>query len=227
MKKSTLTYLPPYMSRFNLFLLIAVITVPGCQQIPRDKETANFHSREARQQTLEKLQHWRVKGKLLFKSPEKKQSVSLNWTQDHSRADLRLTTFMGISVLKMISDQHSATLEADGKTVTSNNPQRLLARTTGIALPVNELRYWMKGATSQNNQDQQVQLLDEYNRVSQIRLLDGNFQPWQIDYQQYMTIPLSKQINQQQSVQLPQKIRLSGNDMQITITIKDWELIND
>ncbi|MFT5163567.1 MAG: outer membrane lipoprotein LolB [Alteromonadaceae bacterium] len=208
-----------------LVVLLSLL-LTACQS-PRHamNQVPDNQSRASRQDALQQLQHWQVKGKFLFKGPQKKQSVSLNWTQDLKRSDIRLTTFMGISVLKMVSDQHSATLKTDDQTVTSNDPQKLLNDNTGIALPVNSLADWMKGAlpveqglNALGQKNGQVVMWDEFNRIKQIRLVDKHFIPWQIDYLGYSAV---------ESHQLPQKIRLTGNDIKITITINDWELSSD
>lgn len=215
MKNFTLTRLSPFLLPF----LLTSSLLSGCQQLSRQPlPRVDNATREARQWQLKKLQQWQIKGKLLFKSPQKKNSLSLYWSQHLTQSELRLNTFLGISVLKMISDQHSATLHADGKTVTSAHPQQLLQQTTGITLPLRELSQWIKGV-GKIEDPQQVLVWDAFNRLKQIRLLDSQFQPWQVDYLGY-----GHHDSDGQSYQLPKKIRLSGNDIQITITINDWKL---
>lgn len=204
-------------------ILTAIISFNGCQQLPKQTPASiDNKTRQARQQQLEQLQHWQAKGKFVFISPKKKQSLSLNWMQDSTRADIRLNSFLGLSVLKMVTDQQAATLQADGKTFSSSNPQQLLQRTTGITLPVSDLPQWMKGATALDKPEHLL-VWDEYNRLKQVRLVDASFQPWQIDYLSYATIEQTPQ----QSYQLPRKLRLTGGDIKITITINDWILNRD
>jgi outer membrane lipoprotein LolB len=201
----------------NLVWILLAVLLGGCQTVkPGQTQMIENQSLQQRQAALSALQHWQVKGKFIFKSPQEKFSVSLNWNQQAERSDIRLTTFMGISMVKMVNDKHLATLEADGQTYKSTDPQSLLLQTTGITLPVNNMTQWMKGATG--DADNQELTLDQYHRITRINLLDDHKRAWQIDYQNYLQV---------QSYQLPQRVKLSGNGITITIKISDWEIISD
>lgn len=201
---------------FKLFTLIGItLMLPGCQILNKQRavQLEQFDDQHQRQTTLATIEDWKVSGKLIFKSPKKKFSASLKWTQQKDKSDIRLTTFLGISIMKMLNDQYSATLQADGQTYRSSNPESLLYRTTGLTLPVNDLPQWMKGATPEYRNHSTV--FDEQFRIKQIKLLDSANQQWTIDYQGYKAVGFH---------QLPQKIRLSGGDIVATIKISDWEL---
>jgi outer membrane lipoprotein LolB len=201
-----------------LLILLTINLLSGCQVFKREQaQTIINKSEQQRQVALAQLQHWQVKGKLIFKSPKKKFSTSLNWTQQNTNSDIRLTSFMGMSMLKMFNDGNIATLVSEGKTVTSDDPESLLYETRGITLPVNDMPQWMKGLTSKDFD--RTTVFDEHNRVKQIKMLDATGQPWQIDYEAYLQVDLK-----QQNYQLPKKIRLTGDNLTIIIKISDWEL---
>ena len=121
----------PISRLFGAFILVSLLG--GCQLFNREHQPLpGPMSSEEHQQAVAALAHWQVQGKLIFKSPQKKFSASLNWAQNRDEADLRVTSFLGISVFKMRSNQYSATLEADGETYSSHDPESLLLRTTGI-----------------------------------------------------------------------------------------------
>lgn len=197
-----------------LGMILVLLFLQGCQSVPQDKLTRQNHQDEhQRQAQLALIKRWQVEGKLIFKSPEQKFSVSLNWTQHDSRSDIRLTTFMGMSMMKMVNDGFNATLHSEGKTYTSDSPEQLLYKTTGITLPIEELPQWMKGASGEYQQ--RTIEFDQFNRIKQIRLLDKSNNPWQIDYLAYQDVA---------EHQLPKKIRLQGSDITATIKISTWEL---
>lgn len=209
-------YIVRYITRLVTFTLLALL-ITGCQSVNREQTAqANKQTRQQHRENIASLREWQVKGKLIFKSPQEKFSVSLNWSQNQAKSDIRLTTFLGMSMLKMISDGNKATVIRDGKTSTSDDPESLLLTTTGITLPVNDLPHWMKGAVVDGNK--QTEVYDQYNRIERISLLDENGQPWSIHYQSYQTVD---------GFQLPKKIRLTGNTINITIKISDWELNSD
>ncbi|NQZ10715.1 MAG: outer membrane lipoprotein LolB [Algicola sp.] len=201
-----------------LLILLTINLLGGCQVFKREQpQTIINKSEQQRQLALTQLQHWQVKGKLIFKSPQEKFSASLNWTQQSTHSDIRLTSFLGMSILKMLNDGNIATLISDGKTLTSDDPESLLYETKGITLPINDMPHWMKGLTSKDFD--RTTVFDEHNRVKQIKLLDATGRPWQIDYQSYLQATLKRQ-----NYQLPKKIRLTGNNITIIIKISDWEL---
>ncbi len=201
-----------------LLILLTINLLGGCQVFKRDQAQVIINkSEQQRQVALAQLQHWKVKGKLIFKSPQEKFSASLNWTQQSIHSDIRLTSFLGTSILKMLNDGNQATVVSDGKTFKSDDPESLLYEIKGITLPVNDMPQWMKGLTSKNFD--RTTVFDEHNRVKQIKMLDATGQSWQIDYESYMQVEL-----RQQNFQLPKKIRLTGNNITIIIKISDWEL---
>lgn len=195
-------------------ILFMLFFLGGCTSMRTPPVSQQIYADEHQRQTqLAQLNHWQASGKLIFKSPQKKFSASLNWFQQAQKSDIRLTTFLGISIMKMVNDGHRSTLHTDGKTFASDSPEQLLYETTGITLPVNELPDWMKGASGEYRHH--TTEFDQMHRITQIKLLDAANQPWQIDYLDYQ--PVAEH-------QLPKKIRLSGGDIVATIKISQWEL---
>ena len=106
---------------------------------------AIFKSKPQNQQTnqsinpAEKLTHWQLKGKLIFKSPEEKFSASLNWSQQNEDSDIRLTTFLGISILKLKQNQQGANLEYDGNNYQAKDAKTLLSNHTNLHWPIAQM----------------------------------------------------------------------------------------
>ncbi len=195
-------------------IMVLTILLSGCTTVKKPQVAVKVYQDEIlRQKALETLTSWRINGKLVFKSPQKKFSASLYWQQKARYSDIRLTAFLGTSIMKMQSFADHSTLEADGKVYHSNSPEQLLYQTTGITLPVNELPDWMKGA-SKDYQQHQLEF-DALHRIKRIKLRDSSNQMWQIDYLEYTHV---------EQYQLPKKIRLTGGDINALIKISQWEL---
>ena len=80
-------------------------------------------------------------------------------------------------------------------------------------LPVNDLAQWMKGAVKTAHQTSRT--LDDANRLSEVQLLDSSGQVWTLSYSSYEPV---------QGYYLPGRVKLSSNQITITIKISDWEL---
>ena len=68
------------------------------------------------QLSLKQLDHWSIKGKLGFKSPEKKQSANFRWQQSPQQYQLNMTSIIGTSLVKMQGSDDGVTLIADDET---------------------------------------------------------------------------------------------------------------
>lgn len=194
--------------------------------------------------TADELTHWQLKGKLIFKSPEEKFSASLNWTQKDNDSDIRLTTFLGISILKLKQNQQGANLEYDGNNYQAKDAKTLLARHTNLHWPIEQMPLWIKGISgikgisriegvNQINKStaQTIQyhptikndngtLTLKSGKISQITLLDNLGNPWQIEYPHYQLVEFHGR-----RYHLPQQMRLKGQNTSIVIKVNRWTVL--
>ncbi|KXI30750.1 lipoprotein insertase outer membrane protein LolB [Paraglaciecola hydrolytica] len=190
----------------GIFILGAAFV--GCSTLPPVSVDLNS---QQHQSALAKLNNWQIRGKLGFKSPEKKQSASLSWEQKQDDYQLSLNSILGTSILSMQGNHSGATLIADDETHSGNNASELIWQITGWTLPVEQLPVWIKGQSLPNDKV----VLAEQGWITQLQPTCENCEGWLINYAEYA-------LNNQQW--LPHKIVLLNqhNQLQVTIKINTW-----
>lgn len=194
------------MSALRLILLgLFALLVTGCATQSTDTRYNNAVWRGQRE-SLEKLDHWRLSGKLALFTPKQKGSVRLNWIQQGADYDLLLTSMIGTSVLTL--HQRNGQIEIiddQGRHYQDADPDALVYRLTGWPIPVTQLPTWIKGLPGHAD----YQLGDD-GRVLSLKQDD-----WQLNYEGYA---------RQRLWLLPTGLTLEGPDTRIKLVISDWQI---
>ena len=187
-----------------------MFVLSGCVTPPQS--TINLNS-STHQLSLKQQNHWLIKGKLGFKSPDKKQSANVRWQQKKQSYQLNMTSIIGTSLLSMKGDENGVILISDNKTYQDSDPSHLIWRVTGWQIPVEKLRFWIKGQHQKNDQV----LTSEQGWVNQLKPICNNCQNWSINYDNYKLVD---------KIWLPHKVLLhnSLNNSQLLIRINKWDL---
>lgn len=192
----------------RFFILFSfVIWLVGCASAP----PPNNIDTNAQQQMLENFQSWQLSGRLAFKSPGEKFSANLNWQQQQQVYQLKLTNFIGVSLMTMKGFDGHAEIEADDKTYKGSDPELLIQQITGWNIPVSGLATWIKGQA----QRQDRATFDDNGLLQQLIPNCQSCAPWTIQYSQYKQVDL---------VWLPHRINLTqAPDNKIIIRINSWQ----
>ncbi|MFA3789828.1 lipoprotein insertase outer membrane protein LolB [Aliiglaciecola sp. SL4] len=195
---------------FVISACLLLLILSGC--VTSTKINQSIDSKRHQQQ-LSDLTHWKIKGRLAFKSEEEKVSAYMNWQQHENQFDLQLNTFIGTNILKMHSDDNFAKLEVDDKTFTDSDPNSLILKVTGWNIPVEKLGLWVKGQhTAKDNV-----IYDEYGLVSQLEAKCKKCVPWTLTYSNYKKV---------EQLWLPHALQLTNTQNianQIKIKISSWQ----
>lgn len=199
----------PYFNQGFTVFVFALMLV-SCAAPPPPQVNLNS---AAHQLSLQQYVSWTIKGRLGYKSSEKKQSANFRWLQTPQNFQLNLTTIIGTSILKMQGDNIGVTLEADGQTYQDTDASRLIWRVTGWKIPVEKLRQWVKG---QHQKSDKV-VTSEQGWVSQLQPVCKNCQNWLINYSKYKLVD---------DLWLPHKIVLHNSltNSQLLIKVNEWNL---
>ncbi|OOE87088.1 outer membrane lipoprotein LolB [Salinivibrio siamensis] len=187
-----------------LALFLALLA--GCATAPAPTTEWQSH-RDA----LASVNSYTARGKVAFIAPSTRFSANLYWRHSPAQSQLRLTNFLGTTLLSLTMNARGATVIDDqGETYQDPNPARLMAYLTGAPLPVDALAPWLIGLP----RAQDTFLLGPDNRVATLKGAQG----WDIDYQDYSadTQPA-----------LPTRITLTKGQQTIKLMISDWTLDND
>lgn len=165
-----------------------------------------------RQSHQQQVKHWSARGSINIHLPQNSQSAYFKWhfqAPDHYRLYLFGPLGIGSTQLK-VTPKQAQLITSQGKRFTAASAQALLNEYTHWRLPVNYLFYWVRALVVPKTAVQKRQLND-FNQL--IKLKQHN---WTIDYFQYQPI--------KPGLDLPQKMKLKGQDLTATITINHWQL---
>ncbi|MGR4992237.1 lipoprotein insertase outer membrane protein LolB [Vibrio rotiferianus] len=198
--------------RSFLILFLSSIVLAGCSSVPDSITSVEWQAHEQRLKTINDFQ---ATGKLGYIAPDQRQSLNFYWKQSTTLSQLRLTTVLGQTALKLTITPQGATVETyDDQVLTARNANQLIYRLTGLMMPVDHLPDWLLGLPTnadsfQLSSTNTLQVLDK-----QIGLND-----WNIDYQRYGDIEWHNQ-----TLPLPNKLKLSTSDVKINLVITKWNI---
>ncbi|ASI98041.1 lipoprotein localization factor LolB [Vibrio rotiferianus] len=198
--------------RSFLILFFSSIVLAGCSSVPDSITSVEWQAHEQRLKTINDFQ---ATGKLGYIAPDQRQSLNFYWKQSTTLSQLRLTTVLGQTALKLTITPQGATVETyDDQVLTARNANQLIYRLTGLMMPVDHLPDWLLGLPTnadsfQLSSTNTLQVLDK-----QIGLND-----WNIDYQRYGDIEWHNQ-----TLPLPSKLKLSTSDVKINLVITKWNI---
>lgn len=193
--------------RFLLTTCFLSVLLTGCASIAPPAQNQNI-AWSSRSQSLSQLTAWQLRGKLAFRSPADSGSASLNWNERANHYVLTLFAPLGAGGMTLTGNDHDITLKTDnGQMQHSNDPSELLRQNGGPPLPVQNLRYWIRGLPAPFSPAQKQ--WDTYGRLSQVKQ-DG----WQIDYLSY---------THAHNLDLPSRLNASSDQVKIKLMIYQWE----
>ena len=192
-----------------VFSLIALLA--GC---------AGFTSREALQgegdptqwkahkQQISQLDGWQISGKIGIRAPRDSGSATLFWLQRQDYYDIRLSGPLGGGAARLTGRPCDILLEvANRGRYQAESPEALLREQLRLELPVSNLLWWIRGLPAPDSRSRLT--LDGDSHLARLEQ-DG----WQVEYQRYA---------QQSGYALPERLKLYGQDLEVTLVIKDWQ----
>lgn len=200
-----------FIVRFHhIVLLMLSFIVVSCASPPPSNVELNSNQH---QMQLAQLQHWQIKGKFGFKSPDDKQSASLSWLQKQQDYQLSLNTILGTSILSLQGNSSWVTLVADDTTYQGSSASELIQQITGWTLPIEQLPTWIKGQSVKTDKV----ILSEQGWIAELQPRCTTCRGWQLSYSDY---------EQVKGIWLPHKIRLEHtvNKVQVTIKVNSWTI---
>ncbi|RMO05971.1 Outer-membrane lipoprotein LolB [Pseudomonas cichorii] len=163
--------------------------------------------REHKQQ-LSSLDGWQINGKVGIRAPGDSGSGTLFWLQRQDYYDIRLSGPLGRGAARLTGRPGGVTLEvANQGRYEATSPETLLQDQLGWKLPVSHLVWWVRGLPAPDSKSRLT--LDDDSRLASLEQ-DG----WQVEYLSYA---------EQNGYWLPERIKLHGQDLDVTLVIKDWQ----
>ncbi len=182
----------------RLTALALMLALAACQTLQRDL------GRDSRQA----LASWSLEGRLGYRSGNDGGSASFHWVQKNPDAGrIHFSGPMGFGSARLEWSPERARLEHGGDTVSAQSPSMLAWRLTGLILPVEQLRYWVRGLAAP--QPAATRRKENDGRLSQLRQAG-----WQLTFDRYQNVT---------GLQLPHRIKAEQGDQRFTLLIQSWQ----
>ena len=154
------------------------------------------------------LDGWQISGKVGIRAPRDSGSGTLFWLQRQDYYDIRLSGPLGGGAARLTGRPGDILLEVSNRgRFRAESPEALLQEQLRLDLPVSNLLWWIRGLPAPESRSRIT--LDEQSHLAQLEQ-DG----WQVEYQRY---------TEQNGYALPERLKLYGQDLEVTLVIKDWQ----
>lgn len=158
---------------------------------------------------LNKIQHWKVRGKLSVINNGEAVTGFLTWQQKEHNFDIFLSGPFGQGSSHLIGNAQQASLTLPGKpAVHADSAAELMEQFIGWKFPVLDIRYWVKGQVSPNSPSTVVR-----NSMGLLESLKQH--SWNVQLSRYQRV---------EDNWLPGRIKITGNEFTFILAIKEWDL---
>ena len=173
--------------------------------LPEQEATTTIQRAQQRPETLSR---WSLSGGIAAKNKKKTWAASLHWNQ-HSQKEYDIRLFGPLGGGTVLIEKHGAqvTYQDGPRKVTSNNPDALLLKETGINLPVSTLFYWIRGLPAPGQHASTTNHTGQLETLSQAGYV--------VQYTEYTTVD---------HMTLPTKIKIEGHGGMVKLVIKQWQI---
>lgn len=186
----------------SLTVLLAVLALlPGCRTVPPGP-TADLDSPAA-------LQSWTMDGRLGYRSGDDGGSASFHWVQkDNQAGSIHFSGPLGFGSARIGWTPKQAWLEQGNERVEAPAPNMLAWRLTGLLLPIDGLRYWVRGLPAPNVPVRERRENDS-GQLAQLHQAG-----WMLRFDRYRAVD---------GMALPHRIKASHADERFTLVIRSWQ----
>ncbi|MGC9460383.1 lipoprotein insertase outer membrane protein LolB [Vibrio genomosp. F10] len=192
--------------------IFTVLLLAGCSTLPESQTSVEW---QAHLDKLRSITQYKTIGKLGYISPEQRQSLNFQWKHTPVLEQLRLTTFIGQTVLNLsITESGSVVNTYDNQTLSHQSADVLIEQLTGLTIPIKQLEDWLLGNPTLADTYQ----LNDNNTLSTLQKTVGQ-QQWRLQFLSYQDVEYQGSV-----LPLPRKIRLIHQDTSINLVIANWIL---
>lgn len=195
-----------------LSLLLITLCATGCvsvRQPPRQPNTGRRKPFSVRIARLKRLRRWRVEGAVGVVQPHDSESARFQWQQNGKSYTIHLAGALNVGSTTIQGGAGWVKVSrANGQHWQGKSPNALIASKLGWALPVQQLRYWIRGIPAPARY-QQLRT-DGYGHLQSLQQLG-----WTINWSRY---------KQMGAVDLPQWIVLQRAGWKIKVLARQWIL---
>lgn len=190
-------------------LLLVTVLLSACSGL-QTSDSDNASSRKVIEQRLLAIECWELSGKLGIRTPEEAHGIWMQWRQQRADYEMRLSGPLGVGGAEISGGPGRVEMRvSEDQVLTGTSPEALVERELGWRLPLSSLIYWVRGVRAPGPIGQQR--LNDQNLLAEL-----NQHGWLLEFLAYSQMP-------ENLPALPAKVRLTHQDLKVTVVIKDWE----
>ncbi|MCE0494457.1 lipoprotein insertase outer membrane protein LolB [Vibrio salinus] len=192
-------------------IILSCLALFGCSSI----QMANTPVRwQQHQQLLSQITNFTITGQLGYITPTERRSLNIQLTKTGTTSHLRLSTFLGQTVMKMTITPELSTIDSyEGEHYENKNPDLLIEQLIGLQIPISELENWLLGLP--NPTDNYT-----FNENHTLSTVTNNAQePWSVVYRRYQNVELNQDV-----IPLPYKLSLKHSATKLHLVISKWKI---
>lgn len=200
-----------------VIVLSATLVLSGCASLLKTTKYPPLSPEQQsalnqRQQALAGIAGWDFKGRLSVKTDKEGWTGKVRWRQSGEQFRIHFNSPTGQGALQLMSNpQFGVEMRvAEGGVYYADDAETLLYDHTGWRLPVSGLRLWVLGLPDGTREISQLSF-DEHGRIQTLQQYQ-----WRIQYLQYQSID---------AYELPRKVSLVNEKLNIRIVIDQWEIL--
>lgn len=195
----------------KFFILATLLSLVACTTAPPRKPVANpqqhWHNR-AHQLTA--LNSWWLSGRVAIINGTDSWNLNISWQQQDDKYVMDLSGPFGAGHARLLGTEHGVLLtDADDNQSFAMNPDNLLYEKTGVRMPVQGMKYWIRGLPTPDSTEHKP-TLDEYGRLSRLKQAG-----WDVRFKRYVDVDQHE---------LPEKVFINGHDLKVKLVIDEWNL---
>jgi len=203
---------PPRAVSPRLWLLLVLTLLAGCAVQPPLPDEPPQQLLEERINGLLALSDWRTSGRVGITTAEDSVTMSMDWEQRGEAWMLDLRGPLGTGSVRMRGDAGNVVLRgSDGAVDEAADAQELLYRQTGLDMPVDVLRDWLRGIPSTEH-DATLEI-DDFGRLTELEQLG-----WQVQYTSYRRVG---------GIDMPVRMQMDGPGIRLRASLRTWDFDPD
>ena len=151
-----------------------------------------------------------LSGRLAIRQAEQALSANLRWRFDGQGEEMVISATLGAGSIEIARDAAGVTLRTGGKVERAATVEALMRGTLGFALPLDGLRYWVRGQTGPGGAAVRI-VRDAAGRIESFHEAG-----WDIVIPVFSAPPLAA---------LPRRIDVASAELQVRLVIDQWQVV--
>jgi outer membrane lipoprotein LolB len=193
-------------------LILVYLAIGGCATLPETVDRTAMEQRrfKDREVEIDSHQDWTLNGRVAIKAEDEGWNARIRWVQRGENFDIRVIAPFGRGTFKISGAPGQVALtDPDGEVYSADAPEALMQSQLGWSLPLQGLRYWVRGITEPSG------AIAQLNLDPDARLRDLQQSGWRVSILDYRPVD---------TVELPARLFMLSDRLEVRLAIENWAL---